>query len=360
VVGGLANAYDRDLTFPPVMVYVWALLGAVEPAFRAVTDAADVAIRVVLKTPPSLADLGLALGVGYGLRSRPAIAVAAALGIALHPAVIDVSALFGQYESIYVLFGLAAFLLSVGGHPRLGAAALALALMTKPQALPFVIPFAAWSIATLGWRETGRLVVIGLAVVVVVWLPFIPAGGPAGYLRSLDAHQNDLFAVLSLRAWNPWWILQSAAGGDFLGDSVAILGPLTPRHIGLVAFGLLELLVFAWVFRRPTRTTLAWGLAASSLAAFVALTTMHERYAFPALVFLALTFPDRRAVGLWVAFGIVFTLNLLAAVPPSVEIGALLPIGGPLGIAGSIGMTAIAVAVFMGLREPADEPVAGP
>jgi len=336
------------------MVYVWAALAAVEPAFRTVTDAADAGIRVLMKTPPSLADLGLALGVAFALRDRPWLAVAAALGIALHPAVIDVSALFGQYESIYVLLGLAAFLLAVGGHPRLGAVALALALMTKPQALPFVAPFAAWALANLGWRETIRLIAIGTAVIVVVWLPFVPAGGPAGYLRSLDAHQNDLFAVLSLRAWNPWWILQSAAGGDFLRDTGALVGPITPRHLGLVAFGLLELLVFVSVLRRPTPTTLAWGLAASSLAAFVALTTMHERYAYPALVFLVLAFPDRRAVVLWLVFGVVFTLNLFAAIPPSAEIGDLLPIGGPLGIAGSIAMTAIAAAVFLGLRRPAE------
>ena len=34
------------------------------------------------------------------------------MGILLHPAVIDVSACWGQYESIYVLFGLIAYLLA--------------------------------------------------------------------------------------------------------------------------------------------------------------------------------------------------------------------------------------------------------
>jgi hypothetical protein len=335
------------------------VLGAIEPAFQTATNAADAGIRVLMKAPPSLADLGLALGVAYALRARPMLAIAGALGIALHPAVIDVSALFGQYESIYVLFGLVAFLLAVNGQPRWGAVALALALMTKPQALPFVAPFAAWAIATLGWRETARLIAIGIVVVVVAWLPFVPFGGPAGYLRSLDAHQNDLFAVLSLRAWNPWWILQSAAGGDsFLGDSRAILGPLTPRHIGLIAFGLLELLVFVTVLRRPTPATLAWALAASSLAAFIALTTMHERYAYPVLVFLAVLLPDRRAVALWVAFGIVFTLNLLAAVPPAAL--DVVPIGGIVGTIGSVAMTAIAVILLLEMRRPSPAAVAAP
>ena len=43
------------------------------------------------------------------------------------------------------------------------------------------------------------------------------------------------------------------------------------------------------------------------------------------------------------AFGIVFTLNLLAAVPPTPEIGALLPVGGVLGLTGSIVMVTLAI-----------------
>ena len=31
---GLPNAYDQNLSFGPVMAYIWALLGVIEPAFR--------------------------------------------------------------------------------------------------------------------------------------------------------------------------------------------------------------------------------------------------------------------------------------------------------------------------------------
>ena len=77
--------------------------------------------------------------------------------------------------------------------------------------------------------------------------------------------------------------------------------------------------------------------------AFCFLTSMHERYSYGALVFLMLLVPDVRMRWLGVAFGVVFTLNILAAVPPTPEIKALLPISGPLGIAGSIAMLAIAI-----------------
>ncbi|MGZ8527561.1 MAG: hypothetical protein ACXWWR_02105, partial [Candidatus Limnocylindrales bacterium] len=35
------QAYRIDLTFPPVMVYLFWLVGIAEPAFRTATDAAD-------------------------------------------------------------------------------------------------------------------------------------------------------------------------------------------------------------------------------------------------------------------------------------------------------------------------------
>ncbi len=92
---------------------------------------------------------------------------------------IDVSAWWGQYESIYLLFALAAVVFAINGRNGLSAAALALAVMTKPQALPFVFPFAAWYWAHGGIRELARMGGIGLAVIVVLWLPFVPAGGPA-------------------------------------------------------------------------------------------------------------------------------------------------------------------------------------
>jgi hypothetical protein len=350
------NAYDQNLSFPPVMVYLWGLLAAVEPAFRTATDAADPAIRAIMKLPASLADIGLGGLVAWELRARPRWAIAAGLGILLHPAVIDVSAWWGQYESIYVLFGLIAFLLAVRGHSMPAAALLAVALMTKPQALPFVVPFAAWFIARDGWLGAVKAGIVGAAVVALLWAPFVAAGGPAGYARNLAEYQGDIFAILSLRAWNVWWLVQElGAGGNFVSDQGAILGPITLRHVGFLIAGILEVVVFLAVLRSPTRRTLAIGLAAAVLVAFMFLTTMHERYAYGALVFLALLIPERRFLVTWIVFGIAFTLNLLAAVPPSPAFRELLPVAGPLGIVGSIVMLAVTIVV---LRELLAAPTA--
>lgn len=358
---GLGNLYSGTdagpVTFGPVMAYVWAVLAAVQPAFATATDASDVVVRSLMKIPASIADIGLALIAIYALRRHPGWAAVAAVAILLHPAVIDVSAWWGQYESIFVLSALGALVLAVNGHNGPAAALLAVSLMTKPQALPFVIPFAAWFWATGtrrqdaqglpagprgGVRELVQAGLIGLSASVVLWLPFIPEGGPANYLQNLAHYQGEIFNVLSLRAWNAWWLVQEiAAGGGFIADDVPFLGPFTLRHVGYLVTGLLSLVIAAAIVRDPRPRTLALGLAASVLVFFAFMTQMHERYAYAAVIFLALLLPDARLRWLWLALGVAFTLNLLAAIPPIPEIGRWLPVAGPLGIAGSIAMLAV-------------------
>jgi Gpi18-like mannosyltransferase len=351
---GLARAYDQNISFPPVMVYVWSVLAAIEPAFRTVTDSAEPAIRVLMKLPATLADFGLAAGVALALRAQPRWAIVGFLAILLHPAVIYISAWWGQYESIYVLAALVAWLLAVRNRPGLAAVALAIAVMTKPQAVPLLVAFAAWYLARYGVARSVRFAAIGAATIAILWVPFLAAGGPLAYLRNLGEYQNGIFAVVSIRAWNPWWLFQTAYGdGSFIADSAAIAGPITLRVVGVVVTAILEALVFVAVYRHPTPRSLALGLAAASLVAFTALTTMHERYAFPALVFLALWLPERRVRWTWIAFSVAFMANLLAAIPPTDLVRQLLPVNGFVGIVGSVVLTIVtAVTLALVIRPP--------
>jgi hypothetical protein len=369
-VQGLGSLYAGTdagpVTFGPVMAYIWAVLAAVQPAFASATDASDVGIRSLMKVPAVIADLGLAALILVALHDRGRWAVLGVAAILLHPAIIDVSAWWGQYESIFVLSGLGAVLAASRGRNDLAAALVMVSLMTKPQAVPFVLPFAAWFWAA-GYGRDGRhgrgaggvqggaialarAGLVGLTVAIVLWLPFIPAGGPAHYLENLATYQNEIFNVLSLRAWNVWWLVQGAgAGGGFVADDVAFLGPLTLRHVGYLVTGALSLTIVAAIVRDPRPRTLILGLAASVLVFFTFMTQMHERYAYAALVFLVLLLPETGPRRLWLVFGAVFTLNLLAAVPPTPALEQLLPVGGLLGVAGSGVVIVLTVACLAGV-----------
>jgi hypothetical protein len=319
-------------------------------------------VRATIKLPASVADIGLALVAAWLLRDRPRVAVVAAVALALAPVTWFVSAWWGQFESIYALFGLLAAAAAIGGRPLLAGVALGLAVATKPQALPFLLPFAAWIVARSGWRGGAWATVGGVLATGVAWLPFLADGGPAAYLRNLAAYQDGVFAVMSLRAWNPWWILQSTAAGDaFLPDDVPIVGPLSARMIGYgIAVGL-SLLVAALVLRAPTLRGLLLGAAGGVLVAFLALTTMHERYSWAAIAFLVPLLGDRRIAAAWVALVAVTFANYLAAIPIVPGEPPLLPIAGPLGIAGSAAVAALGAgavaALWVARRHPLARPV---
>jgi hypothetical protein len=354
--------YRLDLPFGPTLAYVFGALAASVPTFATSSDAQDLVARIALKLPATVADMGIVLGVVWLLRDRPRWAIAAALAVAFVPATWYLSGWWGQFDSIYILFGLLAAILAIEGHPAASGALLALAVLAKPQALPFLVPLAAWHLARDARRDGVRFG-LGLGVTaVILWLPFLADGGPGRYLGWLADYQNGVFAVLSLRAWNLWWLVQGAAapGGGFLADDGALLGLLTPRLMGLVAAGLAELIVLFAVLRRPTRESLLLGLAAATLVAFSLLTTMHERYSVAALVFLAPLLPDRRVLVTWVALAAVNTLNLVAAAPATQDLGRLVQVDGLMGILGSLAMLVITAAVVVLLLRASARPAPVP
>ena len=359
---GLGSVYGETdagpVSFGPVMAYVWAALATIQPAFATVTDSSDPAIRVLMKLPATIADVGLAALVAYALRERPGWAAIGFAAVLLHPVVFYVSAWWGQYESIFVLSGLGALVAALNGRNGLAAALLAVSLMTKPQAIPFVVPFAAWFWATGGVREVARAAVIGLGVISVLWIPFLADGGPIGYLDNVRYYSSGAFGILSLRAWNPWWLLQeTAAGGDFIRDDIAFLGPFTLRHIGYAATAFFSLAIGRAIVRDPRPERLVLGLAASVLAFFTFMTQMHERYAYAAVILLLLVMYDRRAYVLWLVLGAVLALNLASAAPANALVQRTLLHSGPVSIIGSIVLTACGLAALaLVLRRSAPAP----
>lgn len=355
-VNGWDHAYDQNLSFPAVMAWIWGALAAVEPAFRTVTNSSDSAIRALMKIPASLADIGIAAGVIWWFRERPGLAILAAGAVLLWPVTWYVSAWWGQYESLYVLPALLALLAVRARRPGLAAALLAISLMTKPQALPFLVPFAAWFLATQGLRGTLRAAAIGAVVAVLTWLPFLAAQGPENYLHNLATYQNQIFDVLSLRAWNPWWLVQElGAGGDFVSNQGVIIGPLTLALLGYLLAAAVAFVVFFAVWERPTPEQLALGLGAISLGVFVTMTTMHERYAYPAFVFLLLAVGRPGVLTTFAWFAAAFAANLIVMFPPegwTIPEVRLISIVGAIVITGAAAYALGRLIVDPGTREP--------
>jgi len=315
-IGPIDRVYGGDLNLPPVMVYIWAALATLQPAFQTAIDASDATIRVFLKAPASLADLGLTLAVVWSLRDRPRWAIAGGVAVGLHPALIDDSAWWGQIDSLYVLPAFIAFLLARAGRPIPAAVALGISLMTKPQALPFIVPFAAFALRRLGTRQLLLCAGTLAGTVCLLWSPFLFANGPMSYLGAVARLQNGSFASLSIGAWNLWWLVGQTLPPSIVSDVTPLLGPLNAREIGLCLAALGEIAVFLAVWHVPSPRRLALGLACATLVSFSLLTTMHERYSFAALIFLVPLLPDRRILATWAVLSVAITANMLLIMPP--------------------------------------------
>ncbi len=349
-------AYRQDFSYMPVLVGVFGALAGVVPAFATAGDAADVGIRIALKVPALLGELAIVAGLYTVLRGRPLLAVTAIPAVLLVPATWYLGGWWGQLDAVYVALCLWAAILASRDRRWPFAIVLGLAMMTKPQALFLAAPFAGYAIARWGAPRALPVGLAAVAVAALTWLPFIPYDGITDYLHNLDYYQNGEYPFLSVRAWNPWWLLQTAIAGDaFVLDSTPVLGPLTPRHLGIALTAVAEVVVFVALLRRATPDRLYLGLAAATLAAFCLMTSMHERYAFAALVFLTPLLARRPVQVAWGILAVAISLNVVAGAPPD-EIGPIIPLGGLVGVAGSIGMivaTAIVFALLVADRRPA-------
>lgn len=339
-------AYRQDVSYMPVLVGVFGALARLDPAFATAGDAGTVGIRIALKVPALLGELAIVAGLFTLLRQRPSLAVGAILAVMLVPATLYLGAWWGQLDAVYVALCLWAAILASRDRHWLFAVVLGLAMMTKPQALFLAAPFAGYAIGRWGVRRATLVGLVAGAIAMLTWLPFIPYGGVADYLRNLDYYQNGQYPVLSVRAWNPWWLVQVAfAGNQFVLDSTPVLGPVTPRLLGILATAAAEVLVFVALVRRATPDRLWVGLAAATLAAFCLMTSMHERYAFAALVFLAPLLGRWVVRVTWGCLAVAVSLNVFAGAPPD-QIGPIIPVAGPIGTAGSIGMILSTLIVF--------------
>jgi Gpi18-like mannosyltransferase len=340
--GGVSAAYERtDVDYPPLLLYPLLVAGKAYLAFSpAPATAAELrestALTVLIKTPHLLADLALA-ALLYGLVARLGLWGArrrgagwgrlAAVFYLWNPAVLWVSAYWGQPEGVHSALAVAA--LACLGLERVLAAGLLLgaATLTKPLAAPLVplaIAVAAWGRRLRGVVELGAG---GLAAAVVLFLPFALSGELLAVVRRVFV-EIEVMPATSANAHNLWWLL-----GPWRDANASLAGPVTPKAIGLALFGAAYLGLLVRLGRRfpdlapGERGATIFRFAAAVSASFFFLSThMHENHLYLAMVFLlVLAGRDTPTGRLAVACSLAVLLN-------AVLHDLVLPYGLPLGL----------------------------
>ena len=287
-------AARADCNYPPFVLY---LLTGTQLLLQHVHWQHAVGLSfVLLKLPNILAYVAGGPLCAIGMRRFVGAPRANVIGCLylLCPALLVDATVWGQYDAIVCVAMVAAVLALMHGRPVWSGALAGAALAVKLQAivvLPALVVFAArrWGILTVIKAAAAAVLVIGVAAA-----PMVAGGGGRGVWAAYTG-AVDYYPRLSINATNPWQLLvqyntrvrhlsQVAAGVD----SHRVLGPLTPKRLGLLAFTAYTAVLMVGLWRRPTRYDLAFAAALTAFGFFMLPTQIHERYVVPAAALLVL------------------------------------------------------------------------
>ncbi len=260
---------------------------------------------LVMKSVPILCDMVLAIGVLVIGRmcttERRAIMIASAM--ALNPASIVISAVWGQWDSASMSLVVFAVYAALRRKVWMAYPLLACACLFKPQLgvliplfviadlrmrippMPSTIRLSAWHVAARqacpGWVLGGAT---SIGLVLAICLPFgvgFPGMATRYSLSERIHYALDRYESSSHGAYNLWYLLFPEARWD--GEVVAF--GLTYHDVGMVHVGIAVVLaVVGALVIDPWPIAVVWGGVIATLAIYMLPTRVHERYLFPAVV----------------------------------------------------------------------------
>jgi len=316
---------DHTVDYPPGYLYILWLIGSISSAPG----------YLLLKLPAILADLGLAWIAGRfaerlapgSLKERIPVRAVVAAAVLFNPAVLGLSAGWGQVDSVPVLFVLSSLLLLFTGAASLRRDLLAfllfgIAFSTKPQAC-LVFPVMAYALYRRYLHHRPRperidgalsIVLVGTLAAAVWVISGLAFGLNPGDLVRFYRHSAAVQPVTSANAFNFWGAIafwrHDASGGNVL------------RIAGVPAIDVAVLLfaaATAWLLWQVHRAiergvdqarVLIVGAATESLLGYTFLTRMHERYLFLTLACLAPVLFVRQVRFIYAALSGLFLLDL--------------------------------------------------
>lgn len=246
-----------------------------------------------IKIFPILSDLGIGYLI-YIWQKKSKFALLYMLLYLFNPAVIYISSVWGQIESVTLFSLLLSLILSqskVQKYQYLSHLAFIVAVLTKQTAL-WLLP-----IYIILWLKQSnvRVLLVGLFLQAVLffvsYLPFgyLPWQSPQVFISTLSGSSN----FVADSAWNIWyWIF----GGAKISDNV-LLGPISVRIWSIMLLGLIYVATCLWLFKKYSKNNIAWALFLIAIADFFIQTRVHERHLAPALVFLLLIAFRKKVLG---------------------------------------------------------------
>lgn len=277
---GFSGMYSGDffIDYPPGYLYMLYLTEFFRRLFF-IPDYSQVT-TLLIKMVPILSDIGTAAILWVLARKKlgesSALFVSAAYLFC--PAVIINSAVWGQADSFCALFLLLSVLLLWYNHTPAAALVYGFGILSKPQMLIFAPVLIFWVIRRRDWKNLILGPILALAVILVFSTPFIQDWN---YLKLIDIYTGtiDYYSYYTINAYNLW---------AMLGMNWSAL----PENSIWLQFGVPLAVVLAGILMLKSKRDEALFACPTVLmfTVYIFCVKMHERYLFPVLLCLLLTY----------------------------------------------------------------------
>lgn len=256
----------------------------------------------IIKLPIIIADLLTAFGIWWLLKKEKTlkalrigqweleIPLLAALFYLFNPFIIFNGAWWGQVGSIGTGLILLSMILLFKKRPFWAIAVATLAFLLKLQMMFYLPLLLLWIFKKQGWQKSVASLGVMTGTFFFLNLPFLFQKHMERVVE-LILSSTKWFTLLSLNAYNPWWLYAKGAGFT-TSDRVAVFGITPANFVGLFVFLTFYLLALILLWQKTNKVTFFKSALWIAFGFFMLPTQMHERYIYPAFMFLALLIPE--------------------------------------------------------------------
>ncbi len=318
---GLGSFYylDSFTDYPPAYMYFLFVIGKIYEIFS--IDITGTLATIIIKLPAIFFDLATVLFI-YKISSKKfesSDAFKISLFYALNPAIFLDSAIWGQVDSIYTFVIFVSLYLATKSDSKnliYSFVLFTVALLLKPQALIFapvyLFLFGNYFYNETSFKESMKTFAYILCACVVTFmficLPFVN-----GFDFSVIIKQYigtiDQYDYQTLNAYNFY---------GFIGNNMAeitrpIFYGLSAQFVGIFSVVFFSIVTMMFLYKNShNKFSIFLGASFINLTTFLFCIKMHERYLFPTLLFLLVSYiysKDKRLLRLFFGFSFTFYVN---------------------------------------------------
>lgn len=270
--------YSKEVftDYTPGYLYVLSLLGFLKNLLRI----PEGYFYILLKLPAIISDLIIGAIIYKEVRKySKKIAIFSLCAILFNPVIIFNSSVWGQIDSILTVFMLLAVIALKKNKLISSSIFFGLALLVKPQTLALLPLFAFFLINRFRLSGLFKLLAPGIFIIFILTFPFFPNQTLINFAQHILNTANE-YSYTSINAYNFWGVV-----GFWIPDNTSW------NNLSYQMWGYLLManywIVIAYLYLRKKLSIYAFA-ALATLAFFFLPTRAHERYLYPAIVFLIL------------------------------------------------------------------------